>query len=303
MLTGEVIDRTDKGTRIIRFQSNHFMDDLIKLGEVPLPPYIKKPIEDRDRYQTIFARHDGSSAAPTAGLHFTDETFRALKEKGIEWTYVTLHIGPGTFRPVKAERIKDHDMHSEFYRVTDENLAKIMRVKREGRRIIPVGTTAARTLESVFDEEGRIMGAPGLETDSEGRLIIHPSHQSHALATKHTSRFDDAECVSPPDCVERASLPVEMENRYLTSEKEGPKLIFDKNGKLLHVEDWTDIFIYPGYKFKMVDALITNFHLPRSTLIMLASALSGTDFILKAYREAVRERYRFFSFGDCMFIF
>lgn len=266
MLKGEVIGRTDQGMRVIKFESDHFMDDLLKLGEVPLPPYIKKPIGDRDRYQTIFAKYEGSSAAPTAGLHFTDEIFEKMKEKGIDWTYVTLHIGPGTFRPVKAEKIEDHDMHSEFYRITAESLNMILRAKKEGRRIIPVGTTATRTLESVFRDE---------------RLL----------------NFETADSLFHSDSpvLRKGESPAGSGNIL-------PDYIYDSGGKLLHVEAWTDIFIYPGYKFKMADALITNFHLPKSTLIMLVSALAGMEFVLKAYREAVEEKYRFFSFGDCMLI-
>ena len=266
MLKGEVIGRTDQGMRVIKFESDHFMDDLLKLGEVPLPPYIKKPLGDRDRYQTIFARYEGSSAAPTAGLHFTDEIFEKMRKKGIDWTYVTLHIGPGTFRPVKAEKIEDHDMHSEFYKITAESLNKIISAKKEGRRIIPVGTTATRTLESVFRDE---------------RLLD----------------FETADSLfhSGSSVLRNGESPTGSGNVL-------PDYIYDSDGNLLYVEAWTDIFIYPGYKFRMADALITNFHLPKSTLIMLVSALAGMEFVLKAYREAVEERYRFFSFGDCMLI-
>ncbi len=273
MLKGEVVGRTDQGTRVIKFESDHFMDDLLNLGEVPLPPYIKKPIEDRDRYQTIFARYEGSSAAPTAGLHFTDEIFIKMKEKGIDWTYVTLHIGPGTFRPVKAERIEDHDMHSEFYRVTAESLNKIINAKKEGRRIIPVGTTATRTLESLFRDE-RLLD---LETSDS---LFHTG--SSVLQNGNSNLLRNGNSASSTNFL--------------------PDYIYDSSGNLLHVEAWTDIFIYPGYEFKIADALITNFHLPKSTLIMLVSALAGMEFVLKAYREAVEEKYRFFSFGDCMLI-
>jgi S-adenosylmethionine:tRNA ribosyltransferase-isomerase len=235
-LKGEVVGRTDQGTRLIRFDSDHFMEDLLRLGEVPLPHYIKKPLGERGRYQTIYAKYDGSSAAPTAGLHFTQEIFDKLDEKGAERAYLTLHIGPGTFRPVKAENIKDHDMHSEFYSINRQTLDAILKAKAEGRRIIPVGTTAARTLETIG-----------------GKL--------------EEGRYKD-----------NKDIPDEI------------------------LEGWTNIFIYPGYEFKLADALITNFHLPKSTLIMLVSALAGREFILKAYNEAVAERYRFFSFGDCMII-
>ncbi|MCE1248202.1 MAG: tRNA preQ1(34) S-adenosylmethionine ribosyltransferase-isomerase QueA [Firmicutes bacterium] len=236
VLKGEVVGRTDQGTRLVRFNSDHFMEDLLKLGEVPLPHYIKKPLEDKDRYQTIYAKYDGSSAAPTAGLHFTDEIFDILKNKGVETEYLTLHIGPGTFRPVKTENIEDHDMHSEYYKIKRETLERILKAKKEGRRIIPVGTTATRTLETAAGKLEALNGSGGLD------------------------------------------FPDEI------------------------LEGWTNIFIYPGYRFKLTDALITNFHLPKSTLLMLVSALAGREFMLKAYNEAVAEKYRFFSFGDCMFI-
>lgn len=282
-LRGEVVGRTDQGTRIIRFQTDHFMEDLIQLGEVPLPPYIKKPIEERNRYQTIYARQDGSSAAPTAGLHFTDEIFARLKEKGIDWTYVTLHIGPGTFRPVKADSIREHDMHSEFYRVTRESVEKIRKARRDGRRIIPVGTTATRTLESVLDGEGNIIANPAAASPP-------PAIQASA------GENDSGNTVN-------SNSPGTGKKTDLHIPSQPPQLIYDEKGKLKCVEGWTDIFIYPGYRFKMTDALITNFHLPRSTLIMLVSALAGRNFVLQAYDEAVKERYRFFSFGDCMFVF
>lgn len=225
-LKGKVVGRTDQGTRVIEFDTDSFMEEIMKIGITPLPPYIRKPLNDPDRYQTVFAKFDGSSAAPTAALHFDDNFFELMKEKGVEWTFVTLHIGPGTFRPVKTDIITDHVMHSEYFKASPKNLEKIREAKKSGRRIIPVGTTAVRTLESIFDENLNI-------TRTEGN---------------------------------------------------------------------TGIFIYPGYRFKMVDALVTNFHLPRSTLIMLVSALAGREFIMKAYNEAVDERYRFFSLGDCMFI-
>ncbi|MCD4782908.1 MAG: tRNA preQ1(34) S-adenosylmethionine ribosyltransferase-isomerase QueA [Candidatus Eremiobacteraeota bacterium] len=269
-LSGEVIDRTDQGTRVIHFQSDHFMEDLIQMGEVPLPPYIKKPIEDRDRYQTIFAQNDGSSAAPTAGLHFTDEIFSQLKDKGIGKTYITLHIGPGTFRPVKSDRIQDHDMHSEFYRVSGESLCKIAKAKQEGGRIIPVGTTAARTLESLS-----LFG------------IFEPGG---VCGNIKKSDFEEVEKQCGKD------------DSDIWRPTRDPEYIYDDTGTLAFIEGWTDLFLYPGYQFRMADALITNFHLPRSTLIMLVSALAGRDFTLEAYQEAVSLRYRFFSFGDCMLI-
>ena len=193
---------------------------------MPLPPYITHPLKDKNRYQTVYAKYDGSAAAPTAGLHFTRELLEQIQAKGVEIASVTLHVGLGTFRPVKVENVQEHHMHSEFFRIEEKEAEKINRAKREGRRVISVGTTSCRTLESAADEPG---------------------------------------CVSA------------------------------KSG-------WTDIFIYPGYRFKCIDALITNFHLPQSTLLMLVSALAGREHVLAAYEEAVKERYRFFSFGDAMFI-
>lgn len=225
-LIGKVIDWTDKGTRIIEFFDDEFFKKIEIVGKIPLPPYIKKPIEDKERYQTVFAKNPGSSAAPTAALHFNEDLLGQLKRKGIRMVYLTLHVGPGTFLPVKTENITDHRMHSEYYKVPSAVASAVNETKKNGGRIIPVGTTSVRSLESAFDE-----------------------------------------------------------NRNLT-----------------RPEGWTDIFIYPGYKFKMADALITNFHLPRSTLLMLVSAFAGRKLILAAYEEAVKERYRFFSFGDCMMI-
>ena len=195
---------------------------------MPLPPYIHEELKEKDRYQTVYAKYEGSAAAPTAGLHFTPELLQKIEEKGIEIANVTLHVGIGTFRPVKEEKIEEHKMHSEHFYIKQEDVDKINKAKQEGRRIIAVGTTSCRVLESIADE---------------------------------------------------------------------------KTGMVKPIEDDTEIFIYPGYKFKCIDGLITNFHLPESTLIMLVSALAGRDYIMKAYNEAVKERYRFFSFGDAMFIY
>ncbi len=226
-LVAEVLERTDEGGRIIEFTySGDFKEILEILGEVPLPPYIKEKLEDKDRYQTVYAKTEGSVAAPTAGLHFTKELIEALKKKGITIVDVTLHVGLGTFRPLKEENIADHKMHSEYYEITEEAAKTINQAKQEGRRIIAIGTTATRTLESNVSEEGLLKAGKG----------------------------------------------------------------------------FTDIFIYPGYTFRMIDALITNFHLPESTLIMLVSALADREWILEAYRIAVEEKYRFFSFGDAMLI-
>lgn len=217
----------DEGSRIITFNFNGVFEDIIsRVGEMPLPPYIKEKLKDKERYQTVYSKIDGSAAAPTAGLHFTDELFEKLKNKGVEVADVLLHVGLGTFRPVKEDDVLNHKMHTEYYKIDKENAEKINKAKREGRRVIAVGTTSVRTLESVADENGFV---------------------------KETSGN-------------------------------------------------TDIFIYPGYKFKCVDGIITNFHLPKSTLIMLVSAFCGREKTLELYNTAVSEKYRFFSFGDAMFI-
>lgn len=222
-----VLDNTDAGGRIIEFEYEGIFEEILdKLGEMPLPPYIKHKLKDKERYQTVYSKVEGSAAAPTAGLHFTNELLSKIKDKGIKIAYLTLHVGLGTFRPVKVEDIEKHLMHSEFYMLDSENAEIINSAKISGKRIIAVGTTSCRTLETLGDENG----------------IVKPS------------------------------------------------------------SGWTDIFIYPGYKFKVVDCLITNFHLPESTLIMLVSALAGRESTMDAYKAAVDERYRFFSFGDSMFI-
>ena len=226
-LKGEVIDIVEEGNRLIRFTYEGIFEEILdSLGEMPLPPYITHKLEDKNRYQTVYAKNDGSAAAPTAGLHFTEELLEQVKEKGVSIAHVTLHVGLGTFRPVKVEDVTQHHMHSEFYVVEEEQARLINETKAAGGRIISVGTTSCRTLESAGDETGMVKAGSG----------------------------------------------------------------------------WTDIFIYPGYRFKVIDGLITNFHLPESTLLMLVSALAGKDTIMKAYEEAVKERYRFFSFGDAMFI-
>lgn len=226
-LVGEVKDIVEEGNRLIEFTYDGIFEEVLdELGQMPLPPYITHKLEDKNRYQTVYAKHDGSAAAPTAGLHFTNELLSEIEEKGIRIARVTLHVGLGTFRPVKVDNITDHHMHSEFY-VIDENAAEIINsTKEKGGKVISVGTTSTRTLETVADENGHIKATSG----------------------------------------------------------------------------WTDIFIYPGYKFKCVDRLITNFHLPESTLLMLVSALYNREKILEAYKIAVEEKYRFFSFGDAMLI-
>lgn len=227
LLRAEVLEIIEDGNRIVRFEYDGVWEELLdKLGEMPLPPYIKEKLTDRERYQTVYSKIEGSAAAPTAGLHFTKELLEKIREKGVELAYLTLHVGLGTFRPVSVENVEDHLMHTEFYQITAETAEKINRARERGGRIIAVGTTSVRTLETVADEDGRL--------------------------------------------------------RAQTGE--------------------TSIFIYPGYKFKAVDCLITNFHLPESTLMMLVSAFSTKDIIFNAYKIAVREKYRFFSFGDAMYI-
>lgn len=228
LLKAEILEKFEDGNRKVKFEYNGIFNEILnEIGLMPLPPYIHEKLKEKDRYQTVYAKYEGSAAAPTAGLHFTDELFKKLKEKGVEVANVTLHVGIGTFRPVKVENIEEHDMHSEHFYIKAEDAEKINKAKREGHRVIAVGTTSCRVLESIADE----------------------------------------------------------------------------NGYVKEVEGDTNIFIYPGYKFKCLDALITNFHLPESTLIMLVSALAGKDFIMKAYEEAVKEQYKFFSFGDAMFIY
>lgn len=227
LLVGEVIDVVEEGNRLVRFEFEGIFEEILdELGQMPLPPYITHQLEDKSRYQTVYAKHSGSAAAPTAGLHFTPQLLEEIQEKGVEIANVTLHVGLGTFRPVKVEDILTHHMHSEFYQIEQSEAKKINHARKMGRRIVCVGTTSCRTIESAADEKGEIHAGSG----------------------------------------------------------------------------WTDIFIYPGYTFKVLDALITNFHLPESTLLMLVSALAGREHVIAAYEEAVKERYRFFSFGDAMFI-
>ncbi|MBQ2406788.1 MAG: tRNA preQ1(34) S-adenosylmethionine ribosyltransferase-isomerase QueA [Lachnospiraceae bacterium] len=227
ILTGEVIDIVDEGNRLIKFTYEGIFEEVLdRLGEMPLPPYITHKLQDKNRYQTVYAKYDGSAAAPTAGLHFTNDLLKKVEEKGVKIAYVTLHVGLGTFRPVKEDNLINHHMHSEFYQVSQEAADIINNTKAAGGRVICVGTTSCRTIESAADE----------------------------------------------------------------------------NGKVVAGSDNTEIFIYPGYKFKVLDNLITNFHLPESTLIMLVSALAGRENVLNAYNVAVKEKYRFFSFGDAMFL-
>ena len=227
LLVGEVVDIVEEGNRLIRFSYQGIFEVILdRLGQMPLPPYITHQLQDQNRYQTVYAKHTGSAAAPTAGLHFTPELLRKIEEKGVDIARVTLHVGLGTFRPVKVENILEHHMHAEFYQIDEEAAQKINRAKDHNKRVICVGTTSCRTVESAADEHGRLKACSG----------------------------------------------------------------------------WTEIFIYPGYKFKVLDNLITNFHLPESTLVMLVSALAGREHVLNAYQKAIEERYRFFSFGDAMLI-
>ena len=227
LLIGEVLDIVEEGNRLIQFTYDGIFEEILdQLGEMPLPPYITHKLQDKERYQTVYAKNEGSAAAPTAGLHFTKELLQQIQDMGVNIAHVTLHVGLGTFRPVKVDDVENHHMHSEFYIVEEDQAKLINDTKKNGGRVISVGTTSCRTLESATDENGILQAKSG----------------------------------------------------------------------------WTEIFIYPGYKFKMIDALITNFHLPESTLLMLVSALAGKEHIMKAYEEAVKERYRFFSFGDAMFI-
>ena len=227
LLIGEVIDVVEEGNRLIQFSYQGIFEEILdQLGQMPLPPYITHQLEDKNRYQTVYAKHSGSAAAPTAGLHFTPELLKEIKESGVDIAHVTLHVGLGTFRPVKVENIQEHHMHSEFYHIEASEAEKINRAKRGGHRIICVGTTSCRTIESAAKPDGTLSECSG----------------------------------------------------------------------------WTEIFIYPGYQFTVLDCLLTNFHLPESTLIMLVSALAGREHVLHAYEEAVKEQYRFFSFGDAMLI-
>lgn len=227
LLKGTVLDVVEEGNRLIQFEYEGIFEEVLdRLGKMPLPPYITHELKDKNRYQTVYARHDGSAAAPTAGLHFTENLLKQIQDRGVDIAHVTLHVGLGTFRPVKVENVLDHHMHSEFYVVEEAEAEKINRAKAAGGRIICVGTTSCRTLESATGEDGILRAGSG----------------------------------------------------------------------------WTDIFIYPGYRFKMMDGLITNFHLPESTLLMLVSAFAGKETVMQAYEKAVREQYRFFSFGDAMLV-
>ncbi|MCM3339451.1 MULTISPECIES: tRNA preQ1(34) S-adenosylmethionine ribosyltransferase-isomerase QueA [unclassified Paenibacillus] len=229
-LQAEVVEEREMGARVLRFSYEGIFNEILdELGQMPLPPYIKEQLEDRERYQTVYAKHEGSAAAPTAGLHFTKEILKDIERMGVRIAYITLHVGLGTFRPMSADTVEEHVMHSEYYELSEETAALINDAKRQGGRIVAVGTTSARTLETVAERY-------------EGAVV--------------------ASC-----------------------------------------SGWTDIFMYPGYTFQLVDALLTNFHLPKSTLVMLVSAMAGRERIMAAYQEAIEREYRFFSFGDAMFIY
>ena len=279
-LRAEILDTINDGNRLVHFEYEGIFEEVLdSLGEMPLPPYITHKLKDKDRYQTVYAKNEGSAAAPTAGLHFTKELLERIEEKGIRIARVTLHVGLGTFRPVKAETIEEHHMHSEFYIVNEETAELINRTMAEGHRIVSVGTTSTRTLESAAE--------------------LNPEFEE--LRSRGAEVMGDAE----DDIAHEESGPdmSVMEDRV-----RGKRYIVSGDGRIVPEyilrakSAWTEIFIYPGYQWKLVDELITNFHLPQSTLIMLVSALCGRTHILDAYREAVKERYRFFSFGDAMFI-
>ena len=267
LLKAEIVDTVDEGNRLVKFYYGGIFEEVLdRLGEMPLPPYIRHKLEDKNRYQTVYAEHEGSAAAPTAGLHFTKELLQQIQDKGIRILHVTLHVGLGTFRPVKVDKIEDHHMHSEFYIVPEETAELVNQTIAEGHRVISVGTTSTRTLESA--------------------AVLNPAYEKLQEEEEKGNKISARKEI------------VEGKERYIGEDgKIIPKyLLAPKSG-------WTEIFIYPGYEWKLIDALITNFHLPQSTLVMLVSALSSREKVLAAYREAVEQRYRFFSFGDaCLFI-
>ena len=288
-LKAEILDTVNEGNRLVRFEYEGIFEEVLdRLGEMPLPPYITHKLKDKDRYQTVYAKHEGSAAAPTAGLHFTKELLETIENRGINIARVTLHVGLGTFRPVKASTIEEHHMHSEFYIVTEETAELINRTMAEGHKVIAVGTTSTRTLES--------------------SAVLNPEY----IRLCREMGIDDADCRSD-DVLKCGSTQDDPIRNVIDASASSDSLakkrfITDKTGKIVTKyilkanSGWTGIFIYPGYEWRIIDELITNFHLPQSTLIMLVSALCGRQKILKAYREAVKERYRFFSFGDAMLI-
>ena len=280
-LRAEILGTVNEGNRLVRFEYQGIFEEVLdRLGEMPLPPYIKHKLEDKDRYQTVYAKNEGSAAAPTAGLHFTNELLSEIEDKGINIARVTLHVGLGTFRPVKADKIEDHHMHSEFYIVNAETAELINRTMESGHKIISVGTTSTRTLESaaVLNPEFERLSSEGARVENAGTSLDKEGKDG----SMDISRIEDQ--------VNKKKYIIGADGRII------PKYILKAQSA------WTSIFIYPGYEWKLVDELITNFHLPQSTLIMLVSSLCGRTNILNAYKEAVRERYRFFSFGDAMFL-
>ena len=280
-LRAEILGTVNEGNRLVRFEYQGIFEEVLdRLGEMPLPPYIKHKLEDKDRYQTVYAKNEGSAAAPTAGLHFTNELLSEIEDKGINIARVTLHVGLGTFRPVKADKIEDHHMHSEFYIVNEETAELINRTMESGHKIISVGTTSTRTLESaaVLNPEFERLSSEGARVENAGTSLDKEGKDG----SMDISRIEDQ--------VNKKKYIIGADGRII------PKYILKAQSA------WTSIFIYPGYEWKLVDELITNFHLPQSTLIMLVSSLCGRTNILNAYKEAVRERYRFFSFGDAMFL-
>ncbi len=284
LLKAEIRDTGDEGSRIVKFEYEGIFEEVLdRLGEMPLPPYITHKLKDKNRYQTVYAKHEGSAAAPTAGLHFTNELLSDIEKKGVDIARICLHVGLGTFRPVKAEKIEDHHMHSEFYIVDREAAGKINRARQRGNRVICVGTTSMRTLESaaVLNPEYKRLVSEGVIKDENLRENA-VSTSGAVMTNTEAGGVSFGEQYAKTAVLEDGSRV----SKYILNPGSGN----------------TEIFIYPGYEFKLVDALITNFHLPQSTLIMLVSALAGRDHVLKAYEEAVRERYRFFSFGDAMFI-
>ncbi len=271
LLEAEIVDMAEEGNRLVRFHYQGIFEEVLdRLGEMPLPPYITHKLQDKNRYQTVYAVHEGSAAAPTAGLHFTKELLREIEEKGVRIARVTLHVGLGTFRPVKAETVEDHHMHSEYYVVTEETAALVNETLASGHRVFSVGTTSTRTLESA--------------------AILNPAFEERIRAMEEETADSTEQPGGQIQNVHGLTMLRNKDGSYT------PKYILQAGGS------WTSIFIYPGYEWKLVQALITNFHLPQSTLIMLVSALAGREHVLAAYEEAVRERYRFFSFGDAMLL-
>ena len=284
VLKGEIKDTGEEGNRIVKFEYEGIFEEVLdRLGEMPLPPYITHKLKDKNRYQTVYAKHEGSAAAPTAGLHFTEELLSEIEKKGVDIARICLHVGLGTFRPVKVDKIEEHHMHSEFYIVDREAAEKINRARARGKRVISVGTTSMRTMESaaVINPEYRRLVEEGVIKDEN--LRDNARSESGAVRT-------DTKAGGVPFGKQYAKSALSDDGRIVSK-----YIIKPGSGN-------TEIFIYPGYEFKLVDALITNFHLPQSTLIMLVSALAGREHVLNAYKEAVKERYRFFSFGDAMFI-